>query len=585
MKPAEQIVDALKKALADLGIEGVQPVLERPDISRGDWSTPVALKACGPLVHGNFSNGFEKNASWTVGRPEPVKFDNPQELSKALVTELSKVVIPGVEKIETAGPGFINFHLTNEYFLETLRSIDADYGKGDELSGTTVLVEYTQPNILKPFHIGHLMSNAIGESIAKLIENSGARVTRANYQGDVGLHVAKALWAMKKESVSPQDIGAVGLAYVHGNQMYETDDVAKQEIVEINKQVYAKDPVIWPLYEEAREASLESFEKLYKVLGTEFDEYFFESETWEKGKDLVEKGLGLGIFEKSDGAVVFPGEKYGLHTRVFLTKDNLPTYEAKDLGLTLLKTERCYFDESITITAIEQAGYFDVVFEAGRMLFNAISSRVVKSKFSHQHHGMMRFASGKMSSRLGNVVTGASLLEDVIGEAFHKVGDRVDSNAKDVAECVGVAAIKYSILRQATEKNIVFDKEKSLSFEGDSGPYIQYTAVRSRSVVGKALDAGIKPSFTVHPESVGLVERMLERFPEVAKRAAEEREPHHVATYLIELSSAFNSWYAQEQIIDVDDALSPYRVALADAVSNVLARGLWLLGIRVPAAM
>lgn len=191
-----------------------------------------------------------------------------------------------------------------------------------------------------------------------------------------------------------------------------------------------------------------------------------------------------------------------------------------------------------------------------------------------------------MSSRLGNVVTGESLISSLIAEVQERMGDRVTPElAGDVAQDVGVAAIKYTVLRQALRKNIIFDEERSLSFEGDSGPYIQYTAVRSRSVVAKAQEAGITPSFDVHPESVDLIERMLERFPEVTQRAAEEREPHHVATYLIELSSAFNSWYAQEQIVDVDDALSPYRVALARAVSHVLGRGLWLLGIRVPQAM
>lgn len=191
-----------------------------------------------------------------------------------------------------------------------------------------------------------------------------------------------------------------------------------------------------------------------------------------------------------------------------------------------------------------------------------------------------------MSSRLGNVVTGESLISSLIAEVQERMGDRVTpESAGDVAKDVGVAAIKYTVLRQALRKNIVFDEEKSLSFEGDSGPYIQYTAVRARSVVAKAKDAGITPAFDIHPESVGLVEKMLERFPEIAHRAAHEREPHHVATYLIELSSAFNSWYAHEQIIDAEDALSPYRVGLADAVSRVLTRGLWLLGIRVPEAM
>ncbi len=556
MPVREQIIEALIKALNDLGIEGVTPVLERPaDMAHGDYATNIALAV-----------------AKQVGK-------SPKAVAEELIQNLP--AIEHVEKVEVAGPGFINFTLTQSHFIENLKNIDEDYGKGDLLSGKTVLVEYTQPNILKPFHIGHLMSNAIGESLSRLIKNAGADVKRLNYQGDVGLHVAKALWGIKDLNADVHDIDAVGKAYAHGAQAYENDEKAKEEINALNKKVYDHDPEITELYEAGKKTSLARFEELYALLGTKFDKYYLESEVFERGIELVNEGKEKGIFKESDGAIVFPGEDYGLHTRVFLTSKGLPVYEAKELGLGELKAKDFSFDTSITITAVEQAQYFEVVFKAMGLLRPELAGR-----FTHVSHGMMQLLGKKMSSRLGNAVTGDSLITGLIEEVQAKMGERVPAEQKQsVSEDIGVAAIKYSVLRQALNKNIIFDEEKSLSFEGDSGPYMQYTAVRARSIGAKAKEAGIKGSFDNAPVEIGVLEKMLERFPEIAQRAAQEYEPHHVATYGIELASAFNSWYAKEHIIDVNDPLSPYRVALTEAVAITLTRVLELLGIRVPQAM
>jgi arginyl-tRNA synthetase len=553
------IAGAVTEALKDLGIEGITPVLERPaDMAHGDYATNVALAA-----------------AKTAGK-------NPRELAEAIVAKLDFSHFSFIEKTEIAGPGFINFHLTRGHFLGNLRQVDpVGYGKGDLLAGKMVLVEYTQPNILKPFHIGHLMSNAIGESLSRLIENAGADVKHLNYQGDIGLHIAKALWGIRALGTDVNDLDAIGKAYTHGAQAYENDEQAKAAIDGLNGKIYEHDPEVMKLYEPVKQTSLVRFEELYELLGTKFDRYYFESEVWQRGVELVEDGKAKGIFKESDGAIVFPGEDYGLHTRVFITSKGIPVYEAKELALAELKAKEFSFDTSITTTAIEQEQYFEVVFKALSLLKPEFDG-----KFTHVAHGMMQLSGGKMSSRLGNVKTGESLIDAMISEVRERMGERVPAEHVDtVARDVGVAAIKYSVLRQAVRKNIIFDEEKSLSFEGDSGPYLQYTAVRARSVVAKAKAAGVVPSFDITPETIGIVEKMLERFPEVAERAALEYEPHHVATYAIELSSAFNSWYAGQQIIDADDALSPYRVALTEAVASVLSRSLWLLGIRVPEAM
>ncbi|MEK7579473.1 MAG: arginine--tRNA ligase [Patescibacteria group bacterium] len=558
MAAKETLIGAIEKALRDLGVEKPVAVLERPaEMAHGDYATNVALSCAKQL-----------------GK-------NPRELAESIVVELQKNKSDFVEKIEIAGPGFINFHLKPEYFVETLKGLDDTYGKGISLRGKTVLVEYTQPNILKPFHIGHLMSNAIGESLSRLIENAGASVKRLNYQGDIGLHIAKALWGIKALTADPRDIDAIGKAYAHGAQTYENDEKAKAEIVELNEKIYKNDPEIHELYEIGKATSLKRFEELYEILGTKFDRYYLESEVWQRGVELVNEGKDKGIFKESDGAIVFSGEEHGLHTRVFITSKGIPVYEAKELGLAERKAKEFTFDTSITITAVEQEQYFEVVFKALSLLRPEFAE-----KFTHIAHGMMQLSGGKMSSRLGNVITGDSLISDLIEEVKEKMGDRVSaSDTPVVSRDVGVAAIKYSVLRQALRKNIVFDKGKSLSFEGDSGPYIQYTTVRAKSVVAKAKSAGIVLSFEKTPEEIGIVEKLLERFPEVAARAATEREPHHVATYAIELASAFNSWYAGQQIVNTEDPLSPYRVALTKATAIVLEKALWLLGIRVPSVM
>ncbi|MBX4192383.1 arginine--tRNA ligase [Candidatus Parcubacteria bacterium] len=462
---------------------------------------------------------------------------DPQELA-------DKLSIPGVEKVEVVGK-FINFFLSHDAIVGEIKNPQIE----QVYAGKKILVEYTDPNPFKEFHIGHLMSNAIGESVAHLLHHTGAEVVRANYQGDVGPHVAKALWGkMQKPDMS------WGEAYVFGNESYESH---KEEIDSINKKVYDKsDSAVNALYDEGRKKSLEHFEEIYKMLGTKFDLYFFESETSARGLDIVK--THPEIFEESDGARIFKGE----HTRVFVNSLGLPTYEAKDLGLAEIKKEKVPFDFSITVTANEQDAYFRVVFEALARLHPEW-----EGQFKHISHGMMRFAEGKMSSRKGNVITGESLLRDLTEAARGK-------------EDVAVGAIKYVVLKQGSNKDIIFDPEKSLSLEGDSGPYVQYAHVRALSLIKKAADAEVEGA----PHEVSELERLLIHFPQVVAHAAKNLEPHYVTTYLTELASVFNSWYATERVI-VDGKVSAPLLELVKAVERTLAQGLHILGIPAPEEM
>jgi arginyl-tRNA synthetase len=567
----QDIKSQIQKALDSLGIQAEAITLEHPaDLTHGDYSTNVAL-------------AYAKQAG-----------KNPRALAEEVVAELIKNQLPEIEKIEIAGPGFINFYLSQKFFADSIKTISEtkNWGSNTLLSGKKVMVEYTQPNPFKPFHIGHLMSNAIGESISRIVEFSGAKTIHANYQGDIGPHVAKAIWAILKKGKPDANLSVmdtanyIGQCYVEGSEAYENDPALKEEIDVINKKIYEKtDAQINDIYNFGRKVTLDAFEELYKTLGTKFDYYFFESEMAPIGMQIVKENTGK-VFEESDGAIVFKAEKYNpkLHTRVFINSKGLPTYETKEIGLTMTKFEKENPDISITTTAIEQGEYMKVVQQAIALLHPAYEKRM-----KHITHGMMRFASGKMSSRKGNVITGESLVRDVKQVVEEKMGERdlsTDERAL-IASQVGVSALKYSILKQALGGDIIYDFEKSISFEGDSGPYIQYTAVRAHSLLEKAKAQNIAPSETLPADwKTTDLEKYLYRFPEVVERAYLELEPHHLATYMTELSSIFNSFYAGGKIVDEADVpTSAYKLALTQAFITTAKNGLYLLGIQVPERM
>ncbi|MFZ2205741.1 MAG: arginine--tRNA ligase [Minisyncoccia bacterium] len=569
----QKIKNLITEALKNLNIEGGDFIVEHPaDLTKGDYSTNVAMV-------------FSKKLN-----------TNPKDLAEKIVTEITKLNLDGeIEKISVAGPGFINFYLSREFFTESVKDIlnkGENWGRNEILTGKKVMVEYTQPNPFKPFHIGHLMSNAIGESISRIVEFSGAKTVRANYQGDVGPHVAKAIYGIlnsdeyAKNGISggssvSQSALWIGECYSKGSDFYDNNEDAKKEIDILNKKIYEKsDEKINEIYDWGRKITLEAFEDIYKILGTKFDYYFFESEMAPIGEKIVRENLGP-VFEESDGAIVFHAEKYNskLHTRVFINSKGLPTYETKEIGLTTTKFIKENPDLSIVTTAIEQAEYMKVVEQALILIRPEYASRM-----KHITHGMMRLASGKMSSRKGNVVTGESLLRDSMDIVLEKVKDRDFSEAekKEISERVGVAALRYSILHSTTGSDIIFDFEKSISFEGDSGPYLQYSAIRAQSVLNKA---GEYNNFSEVPEIVSSLEKRLYRFPEVVTRSYQELQPHYIATYLTELASEFNSFYANTKILNSEDKCSEYYLALTKSFLLTMSQGLQLLGISLPNRM
>ncbi len=564
----DKISEVVNEALRKTGIKEKAELQHPTNPEHGDYSTSVALKC---------SKQLNKT---------------PLVLAQEIAKNINKNDI--LEKVEVLKPGFINFWLSKKYLLEELNEIKKSankYGNSSALKSKKIIVEFTDPNPFKEFHVGHLYSNIVGESLARLFESQGAILKRANYQGDVGLHVAKAIWGMQqkmqKEKLTLEQlskktleerINFMGSAYALGTTSYETDKQAKTEITLLNKKIYDLDPTIKNLYERGRQWSLDYFEQIYSRLGTKFDFYYFEQEVGKKGLEIVKQFLKKNIFTESKGAVIFKGEKYGLHTRVFINTLGLPTYEAKDLGLAIIKHHDFPYDLSIILTGSEIKEYFKVVLKA----LEIINPDLCKKTY-HLTHGMVRLPEGKMSSRTGNIVTGVWLLDEAHKKAWNKIQETTKTKIeKSVAETVGAGAIKYAFLKNGIGKNIEFNLEESINFEGNSGPYLQYTFVRCQSLLKKAgttnptikqWDNGI-----INPEENNLL-RLLAKFPEVVAEACEKFSPNILCNYLFELAQAFNLFYQKHQILKAEEDVKNFRLMLTIAVGQVIKNGLYLLGI------
>ncbi len=563
----EQISQDLKKAVEDLGYKVSDTLLYIPkNFDFGDYSTNIALQ----LAKEKSENG--KQPASEIANKILQAFGKPNYLEKA----------------EVVGNGFINFFIKNEILVKELDNA----GKLQPLMPKqNILIEYGHVNPLKEIHIGHLRTFILGESLSRLMESIGYKVFRANYQGDIGLHIAKAIWGIKELGLPTQQLSLeekanfMGRSYAKGNEAYEQDPQAKQDIERINLDLYNKKEELREVYSLARQWSLDYFEPIYKLLGIKYDRCFFESEVYERGKELALENVGK-VFEKDNGAVIFPGEKYahlpngqGLHNRVFVTSADNPTYEAKEIGLAMLEYEAFPYDLSVHVVAREQEGYFKVVIKAIERLFPDL-----EGKKYHLSYGLVDLREGKMSSRTGNVVTVDDLVKVVserVREVMKKGGLEID---QDVVQKVALGAIKFSYLKYSPAPDIVFDLEESVSLQGDSGPYVQYTNARIQSVLRKA------PSFTSATQTQAdfnrqerLIARHLLYFAQVVEEAAVSYHPNLLAAYLVELSKLYNLFYQQCRIIGSDK--EELRLVISQSVGQVLERGLKLLGIEAPERM
>lgn len=555
----------LRRILESLGYQPADSLLYiSKDAQFGDYSTNVPLQ---------LAKLQSKNS-----KQSPLVIAN--EITEKLKS--SDSAQDHCSEIKVAGAGFINFFIKDQFLiknLDTLSHIDKI------AKPRNILVEYAQPNTHKLFHLGHLRNIVLGESICRILESQGEKVFRANYQGDIGLHVAKALWAITQSMPIPEELGVekkadfLGNAYVTGAQAYEQDPRIKGEIDHINNNLYQKDPKVMNLWQETRSWSLDYFESIYKRLGVKFDKLFFESEAESLGKKLVEKNLHK-VFQIDQKAVIFPGQKYGLHTRVFITKAGNPTYEAKDLGLAQIEYNTFPFDLAIHVVASEQSDYFKVVFKALEM----IDPRFSKKQY-HLSYGMVNLKTGKMSSRQGEVVTADWLFAEVkrcVMELMKQ--NRLDSS-QDVVEKVSIGAIKFSLLKFSTETDMSFDIDRSIAIQGDSGPYVQYAYARIKSVLGHAgTDLATKgvPLRGLETEERQVL-RQLMYFSEIVEEAGAKYSPNLIASYLLDLSKFFNLFYQTHRILQSEK--KKFRLQLSEATGEVIHKGLMLLGIEAPERM
>lgn len=555
----QKITEAFDSAVQKLFKLKVEVELTRPDEQFGDFATNVALQLAGKLGA------------------------KPRDVAEQIAAEVKQYLGDSAKKVDIAGPGFINVTLSDSALLETAST--APKTKPQNYEGKVVVAEYSDPNPFKVLHAGHLYTTLVGDSIATLFEVAGAKVHRVNYGGDVGLHVAKAMWGIIQElgGEHPEKLKDVPVAerpiwisrfYVKGTAAYETDEQAKAEIVEVNKRVYKlhedgdHESPFAQIYWTCRQWSYDGFDKLYKELGVHaFERYIPESEATPLGVETVQKGLKEGVFEKSDGAVVFKGEEFDLHTRVFITSNGLPTYEAKDLGLAALKWRDYKFDKSFIITGNDIVEYMKVVVKALGHFYPEPAERGI-----HLTHGMIRLPGGKkMSSRKGNNPMASDIIE--AAKAANQAARGVDDPK------VSIGAVKYSFLKHRIGSDMIYDPEESVSLDGNSGPYLQYAHARARSILAKADD--IKQASTAELDDL---ERSLARkigeYPEVVAKAVNDLMPHHICTYLYELAQNFNRFYEKSKV--VGDKREAVRLRLVSLYADVLKDGLGLLSIEAP---
>lgn len=534
--------------------------LTRPDEKFGDFSTNVALQ-------------LAKRAG-----------KNPREVAEELAGKVREELAGQVAEVSVAGPGFINLKLTDTALIS---SMQAGVAKPNE--GKRLLLEYSCPNAFKELHTGHLYQTVAGDALGRIFEATGAQVFRANFGGDVGLHVAKCLYGIlqevgdagvaKLQEVPPDNRPEwISAAYVLGAKAYEEDEAAKARITDINLQIYDfhksddKASELAKIYSTCRDWSYDYFKAFYEDVQVEpFDKYYPESTVMEPGLDIVRQYTGT-VFEESDGALVYKGEDAGLHTRVFVTSKGLPTYETKDLGVIFTETTDFTYDRRILITGNDQTDYMKVVFAA----LGAIDSDLA-TKQTHLTNGTVRFGSGeKMSSRLGNVTRAVEVIRTV-SEAVAKENPGSDYYP------TALAAIKYTFLKHRLGSDIAFDIAESVSLEGNSGPYLQYAHARARSILKKVEARQAMPGDTELDAAERTLARKISEYPEVVSKSVTELMPHHICTYLYELAQTFNRFYEGTRVLG--DERQDIRLALVEKYADTLREGLSLLGIASPDKM
>lgn len=503
---------------------------------------------------------------------------NPREIAQQLIESIDDARIA---KLEIAGPGFINIHVSDSALAENAQAAIAAQPKNH--TGEVVVLEYSDPNPFKVLHAGHLYTSIVGSTLGRLLERGGAEVHHVNFGGDVGMHVSKTMWAIMQElgGEHPEKLDQIPVeersqwmaaCYVKGNNAFDDEESVHEEIKAMNKRVYAlhsdndHESPFAKIYWTTRQWSYDYFDAFYDRINTPFEKYYPESTVALSGIEKVKEQLAAGVYEESEGAVVFDGEKYGLHTRVFINSEGLPTYEAKDVGLSFLKKEEYDFDRSIIITGREQTTYMQVVLKSIEQFAPELAHAT-----EHYTHGLVKLAGGeKMSSRKGNILRAVDIIDAAAESAQKATGSSDDSTV--------LGAIRYAFLKNSLGPDVLYDPEESVSIEGNSGPYLQYAHARARRILEKATAQPLAVTdFDERERSLAL---KLTEYPSVVEHAIETLAPHVVCSYLYELSQTFNSFYEHSRV--VGDDREGIRLTLVSHYADILRDGLELLNIAAP---
>lgn len=523
---------------------------------------------------------------------------NPQEIADGIILKLDGKLPKGSIMCAEAKGGYVNFFFDwNEISTSLVKEImksDAKYGKPAKLKKEKIMVEYSQPNPVHSMHIGHARGTFLGDALANLFEFMGHRVIRANYMNDCGLQVAKLvtaiqLWANGKTPEEKPDVW-LWKYYVRFHEEAEKDPSLEEKARENLRLIdVEKDKKMTALRDKIVRWCVEGFEQTYKNAGIKFDTYLFESKFRDAGKKIVEQALKKKIngkplaFESEEKTIVADLEKHGLPGFVILRSDGTGLYQTSDLGATIYKFEHYKLDKAFWVVASAQNLYFQQV----KKLFELLGYKWEKNAI-HFSFDLVRLPEGTMSSRKGKAVLLDDVIEKLSGMAYEEVNkrnpDESEQEKKKTAHSIGVGALKYAIQKVEPEKGITFDFKQMLSFEGNTGPYIQYAHTRCASILEKAgkqkesLSLDIKID-ELKPEEKELV-KMLSDFPKVVAQAAKELHINQICNYAYDLATAFSTFYQFCPVIKADTKeQKEFRLALVAATKTVLRNALHILGM------
>ncbi len=515
--------------------------------------------------------------------------------------------------------GFLNITLSKLYWANTLNAIaqSPNFGFKESQSEKPTVVEFSSPNTNKPLHLGHIRNNLLGMSISRIMEKAGKRVVKVNLVNDRGIHICKSMLAWQKfgNGETPESSGKkgdhlVGDYYVKFEKEYKVqveelkaqgipEDEAKVkapiilEAQEMLRRWEAKDPKVIELWKTMNGWVYQGFDKTYADLGITFDKVYYESETYLLGKSVVQDGLNKGIFfKKEDGSVWIDLSADGLDHKLLLRGDGTSVYITQDIGTAIQRYNEYRFDEHIYVVGNEQEYHFQVL----KLILKKLGYRW-SDALLHLSYGMVQLPEGKMKSREGTVVDADDLVEEMIDTARHmseelgKLNDVEHGVAAEVIRMVGLAALKYFILKVDPKKNMTFNPKESIDFNGNTGPFIQYTHARIKSVLSKAIDAGIpitgfvKPDYISNSKELDIIQ-LVNQFPEIIQSAADNHNPSLIANYVYELAKEYNQFYHDYTILkELNEGVRLLRLTLSEQVASVIKRAMWLLGIDVPDRM